>query len=50
MKSRVEALTFQWRVIEKFLDEIDMSQQHSSAAVSFQAQGIKRVTKNRRKA
>lgn len=45
MKFQAMALALEWCVVEKFLDQIDMAQQHSSAAVSFQSQSIEGVTK-----
>lgn len=37
-------LFFQWCVIQQFFDQVHMSQEHSSATISFQAKCVESIT------
>ena len=43
-KDRAVLNFFQWGKIQEFLDQIDMGEQHSSTAVSFQSESIQCIT------
>lgn len=41
-------LLFKRSIIKKFFDQIDMTQQHTAAAVTLQSQGIQSITKTKK--
>ena len=49
VREKKERLFLERRVIEKFFDEIHVTEQHPPAAVTFQAQGVQGVTVKREK-
>lgn len=42
-RSGVQCSLLEWGVVEQLLDEVDMSQQHTAAAVPLQAQGVQGI-------